>query len=264
MFADARDRGKTAFIPFLTAGDPTLEISMAVAELLLDLGVELGVPVAVEIGFPYSDPIADGPTIQDSYNRALAKKIRVESIFQSLSDLRSRRGEPLVAMISNSLVERMGTAAFLDRAVKSGLDGAIVPDLPLEESAGFSTEASKRDFRSIAMVAPTTPLERRRQIARQANGFIYYVSVAGITGERTTLPNGIVEAVADVKSLTKTPICVGFGISRPEHVAALRGKADGVIVGSALVRRIGLLKDSSSASLADIRAFARSLMEPLA
>jgi tryptophan synthase alpha chain len=125
LFATARKAGKTAFIPFLTAGDPTLAISMAAAETLLEVGAELGVPVAVEIGFPYSDPIADGPTIQDSYNRALAGKIRIGDIFSALTELRSRRAEPLVAMISHSLVNRMGPKEFVETAVSVGLDAAI-------------------------------------------------------------------------------------------------------------------------------------------
>lgn len=264
MFQNARQAKRTAFIPFLSAGDPTLAISLATIDAVLDEAATAGVPTALEIGFPYSDPIADGPTIQASYNRALAAGIRVDDIFSAIGELRKRRGEPMVSMISFSLVEKMGVERFVASALQAGLDGAIVPDLPIEETAALTAVAKASNFRLVPTVAPTTPKARRATIAAGAGGFIYYVSVAGVTGERQTLPPGLLAAVAELRKIASVPVCVGFGIGKPEHVAALAGEVDGVIVGSALVRRVGELTSATNESLAPIRQFVRDLIAPLA
>jgi tryptophan synthase alpha chain len=237
-FQCLRSQSKKAFIPFITAGDPDLDATRQLLEELANHGASL-----IEIGFPHSDPIADGPVIQASYTRALAKGLRIDGIFQSLGKLTvappfADRSVPLVAMISFSLIHRRGFEAFIRQAQEAGLSGAIVPDLPVEEAGEFGRLDAKKDFKSILLVTPTTPRERAVQIARTSTGFLYYVSVAGITGERDKLPDELINQLSWLRQQTDLPICVGFGISKPDHVRMLRDVVDGIIVGSALVRRL--------------------------
>jgi tryptophan synthase alpha chain len=223
---------RATLIPFLAAGDPDLATTAALVRELARRGAGL-----VEIGFPYSDPIADGPVIQASYTRALKKGVRVSDIFDCARALGSA-GVPLVGMVSYAIVHRHGPDAFLREAQQAGFSGAIIPDLPIEEAEGVARQAAARDFKLIHLVTPTTPRDRAVQIARLSTGFLYVVSTTGITGERDKLPEALVGQLAWLRQQTALPLCVGFGISTPEHVRMLRGVADGVIVGSAFVRRI--------------------------
>jgi tryptophan synthase alpha chain len=232
LFAKLRAEKRKAFIPFVGAGDPDLTATAALVRELARRGAGL-----VEIGFPYSDPIADGPVIQASYTRALAKGVRVEDVFRCVRDLGSA-GVPLVGMVSYSIVHRRGPESFLKQAHEAGFSGAIVPDLPIDEAEGMAKLAAARDFKLIHLVTPTTPRERAVQIAKLSTGFLYCVSTTGITGERDRLPAELVDQLAWLRKQTDLPLCVGFGISKPEHVTALREVADGVIVGSAIVRRV--------------------------
>ncbi len=238
LFRRLRGAGRKAFMPFVTAGDPDLEATEAVVRELAERGADL-----VELGFPYSDPIADGAVVQASYTRALAGGLHVADVFRLArrladSPVLARRGIPLVAMVSYSLVHHRGPEAFLADAQAAGIAGAIIPDLPVEESEVLARAGAARDFKLIQLVTPTTPRERAVRIARASTGFLYYVSVTGITGERDRLPEGLTGQIAWLRSQTEVPVCVGFGISKPEHVRLLREVADGVIVGSALVRRM--------------------------
>jgi tryptophan synthase alpha chain len=257
MFKRLRSQGRKAFMPFLTAGDPDLAATARLAPLLAEHGDLL------EIGFPYSDPIADGPVIQASYTRALERGVRVEDIFAAVRKF-ALKDTPLAAMVSYSLIHRRGAEAFLRQAAEAGFSGAIVPDLPFEESETLSRLAAQRDFKLIHLVTPTTPRERARAIAQRSTGFLYCVSVAGITGERDRLPRELLEQLAWLRGQTDLPLCVGFGISRPEHVHTLREVADGIIVGSAFVR---YLEKAGSQSLDTIGSalgeLARSLAEAL-
>jgi tryptophan synthase alpha chain len=236
-FQTLHDQGRKAFIPFLTAGDPSLDATIALARTLIQAGADL-----LEIGFPYSDPIADGPVIQASYTRALDRGVRLDDIFAALRILAAtpevQQGIPLVAMISFSLIHRRGVERFLNDARQAGLSGAIVPDLPVDESERLAVAAAARDFSLIQLVTPTTPRDRAVRIAQSSTGFLYCVSVTGITGERDRLPEQLGEQLRWLRGQTWLPLCVGFGISKPEHVTVLRDLADGVIVGSALMRRI--------------------------
>jgi tryptophan synthase alpha chain len=238
LFHRLRAQKRKAFIPFVTAGDPDLDATGRLVRELAHSGASL-----VEIGFPYSDPIADGSVIQASYTRALAGGLRLDEVFacaRGLADSPELQGPgiPLVGMVSYSLVYRRGPEDFLDRARAAGFSGAIVPDLPVEESAGLARRAAERDFKLVQLVTPTTPRERAVRIARASTGFLYCVSVTGITGERDRLPDELLGQLSWLRTQTELPLCVGFGISRPEHVRMLRDVADGVIVGSALVRRL--------------------------
>ncbi len=233
LFRHLRAAGRKAFMPFVTAGDPDLEFTAAVLRELVAQGSHL-----CELGIPYSDPIADGPVIQASYTRALDRQIKLAHIMNMLSGLTPQLPAPLVTMVSYSIVFRQGPEAYLDQALASGVSGAIVPDLPWEESGPLAQLCRQRDFSLIHLITPTTKPDRAKRIAERCTGFIYYVSVTGITGERTELPPEIVDNVAWLRQQTPLPICVGFGISRPEHVRRLAPVADGLIVGSAIVRRI--------------------------
>jgi tryptophan synthase alpha chain len=191
-----------------------------------------------EVGIPYSDPIADGPVIQASYTRALAKKVTVPRILEMLGGVSSQVKMPLVTMVSYAIVHRYGLAKYVADAQQAGVAGAIVPDLLVEEAAELAAVCQAADFSLIQLVTPTTPRERAVRIARSSSGFLYYVSVTGITGERTELPPSLAGNVSWLRTQTDLPICIGFGISRPEHVKLLAPVADGLIVGSAIVRRV--------------------------
>ncbi|HEY7330350.1 MAG TPA: tryptophan synthase subunit alpha [Gemmataceae bacterium] len=255
LFQRLRSQKRKAFMPFLTAGDPDLASAVQLARTLADHGADL-----LEIGFPYSDPIADGPVIQASYTRALERGVNVENIFAAMRAF-AVHDTPLVAMISYSLIHRRGAEVFLERAAAAGFSGAIVPDLPVEESGTISRLAAQRDFKLIQLVTPTTPRERAREIAQRSSGFLYCVSVAGITGERDRLPPELLEQLAWLRRQTDLPLCVGFGISRPEHVRMLREVADGIIVGSAFVRH---LEKAGSQSLDAVHSAIGELAQSLA
>ena len=242
LFADLRKQGRKALMPFLTAGDPDIETTRRLVAAAKDAGADL-----CEIGFPYSDPIADGPVIQASYQRALDEGFRIGSAMDLPSTIDAHTRPPLVAMTSYSIVDRMGIEMFVERAQTSGYAGVIVPDLLVEEADALAEVCRKRDFSLIQLVTPTTPRERQVRIANTSSGFLYYVSVTGITGERTALPSDLADNVRWLSEQTELPICIGFGISGPETARAIAPAADGLIVGSAVVRRIAEANDSGSA-----------------
>lgn len=237
LFAQLRSENRRALMPFVTAGDPDLSTTAELISRLIGAGAHM-----LEVGIPYSDPIADGPVIAASYTRALRHGVKLASILEMLSKLRHADSgsvqAPLVTMVSYAIVFRHGVERYLAEAAEAGVDGLIVPDLPVEESEALHRQADDRNLKLIQLVTPTTHRERALQIARHTSGFLYYVSVAGITGERRELPADLADNVAWLRSQTELPICIGFGISRPEHVRQLAPVADGLIVGSALVRRL--------------------------
>ncbi len=259
LFQELRSKKRPAFMPFITAGDPDLETTSQLIQEFGRRGANL-----IEVGFPYSDPIADGSVIQASYTRALEKGIRIDDIFACLSALKDSSVPLLVAMVSFSLVYRRGPEKFLDSAQAAGLCGAIVPDLPLDETEALCKAAADRDFKIILLVTPTTPTERAAQIARTSTGFLYCVSVTGITGERDKLPEALLDQLQFLRSQTDLPLCVGFGISKPEHVEMLKGHADGVIVGSAIVRQLQASETKPVAEVIEqIGDYIENLLGPL-
>lgn len=259
LFAELQSLGRKAFVPFITAGDPDLDFTVELIRELSHRGSSI-----IELGIPYSDPIADGPVIQASYTRALAKKIKLADIFRAVRDVVHEVGTPLVTMVSYAIVYRHGLERYIEEAQEAGFIGAIIPDLPADESEPLASLCRARDFSLIQLVTPTTPRERAIKIAQSSTGFLYYVSVTGITGERTELPPDLVENVAWLRGQTSLPICIGFGISSPEHVALLRDVADGLIVGSALVRRIsGVSKKKRGQVLEEVGELAQSLADAL-
>jgi len=235
VFQRLRAVGRAAFMPFISAGDPGLDATEAILRTLQDRGVA----DLVELGVPFSDPIADGPTIQASYQRALARGVTPQAILDTLEHLRDGGLDlPVCLMVSYSLVYRPGMKAFLARAAEAGVDGFIVPDLPADEAAPLEQALTAADLVYVPLVAPTTTPARRQKVLAHATGFIYCVAVTGITGERAALPTDLDAYVRGVKDEANVPVCVGFGLSRPEHVAAVAQVADGAIVGSAIIRRI--------------------------
>jgi tryptophan synthase alpha chain len=220
-------------MPFVTAGDPDLDFTAEVIRRLAAQGCSL-----FELGIPYSDPIADGPVIQASFTRALDRKIKLADILSMVRGVTPTIDAPIVTMLSYAIIFRHGLDRYVAEARAAGVAGAIVPDLPVEEAKSLADICRREDFSLVQLIAPTTPRDRALRIAEQTTGFIYYVSVAGITGERTALPPEIVDNVAWLRGHTPLPICIGFGISRPEHVRMLAPVADGLIVGSAIVRHI--------------------------
>jgi len=259
LFRRLRAEGRKAFIPFVTAGDPDLDFTAAVLKELNARGASL-----CELGIPYSDPIADGPVIQASYTRALGNGVKLRQIFDMAAKTTPALAAPTVTMVSYAIIHRYGPQKYVDDSLRAGLAGAIVPDLLVEESAAFAEVCRKADFSLIQLVTPTTPRERAKRIAEQTSGFIYYVSVTGITGERTELPPDLLENVAWLRTQTPLPICIGFGISTPEHVKRLAPAADGLIVGSAIVRRLAAADVKPKAEvLRDVGDYAAQLLAAL-
>jgi len=233
LFSTLRESGRKALMPFITAGDPDAAFTGDLLATLAEHGCDL-----IEVGIPYSDPIADGPVIQASYTRALDRGIRLDDIFEAVGRVAPRIPVPLVAMCSYAIVHRVGPERFIERAKSAGFSGAIVPDLMADEAGPLAAAGRERDFDLIQLVTPTTPRDRALRIAKVSRGFLYYVSVTGITGERSSLPPELADNVRWMRERTGLPICVGFGIATEDHVRTLAPVADGLIVGSALVRRI--------------------------
>lgn len=259
LFRRLRAEGRKALMPFVTAGDPDLTFTVEVLKVLEQHGCHL-----FEVGLPYSDPIADGPVIQASYTRALEQGTKLSAIWAALSQLQTSLQAPRVAMGSYAIIHRVGPQAFVEQAQKAGFSGVIVPDLLVDEAGPLSQLCSQADFNLIQLVTPTTPRERALRIAESSSGFIYYVSVTGITGERTALPQELLDNVAWLRERTSLPICIGFGISQPDHVRLLAPVADGLIVGSAFVRRIARAATTPRADvLAEVGQFADQLLAAL-
>jgi tryptophan synthase alpha chain len=233
LFDQLRATHRKALMPFVTAGDPDVAFTAEVLKELVARGASM-----CEVGIPYSDPIADGPVIQASYTRALDKGVKLHDILTMLGETAPTLGAPAVTMVSYAIVYRHGLERYCDEAKAAGVAGLIVPDLPVEESPQLAAICGQRELSLIQLVTPLTPRDRALRICETSTGFVYYVSVAGITGERTKLPLELADNVAWLREQTKLPICIGFGISTPEHVKLLAPVADGLIVGSAIVRRV--------------------------
>ncbi|MCH2118560.1 MAG: tryptophan synthase subunit alpha [Pirellulales bacterium] len=259
LFTNLRAAGRKALMPFITAGDPDVEFSASLLAELIRQGCHM-----CEVGIPYSDPIADGPVIQASYTRALDNRVRLEQILEMLADVTPKLNAPVVTMTSYAIISRQAEERYVDSIAEAGIAGIIAPDLPVEESARLAKICAARDISLIQLVTPTTPRERTLRIAETSTGFLYYVSVTGITGERTELPAELVDNVAWLREQTSLPICIGFGISDPEHVRMLAPVADGLIVGSAIVRRIAAGQDDPrEAVLKDIGNYVSTLLSEL-
>ncbi len=232
MFQRKAALGQKALITFTTAGDPDIETTKRLALAMERAGADL-----IELGVPYSDPIAEGPVIQAANVRALKHDVRMDTLFQMVAELRRETQIPLVYLIYLNCVLQYGKDAFFRRCREAGVDGVIVPDLPLEESAEISAEAKAHEVRLIRLVAPTSEA-RIAQIAAEAEGFLYCVSSLGVTGARAAFSTDFERYFAAVNRVKRTPTALGFGISTPEQVRSLKQYADAVIVASAIVKRM--------------------------
>ncbi len=248
--------GRVGLLPFIPAGYPDLQTTAATLESLQSAGA-----AAIEIGFPFSDPIADGPIIQAAFTAALARKIRVADVFATVAAVRASLSVPLVGMLSYSIVFRYGLERFVNDAREAGFDGLIFPDLPPPEAERVCRKVQAGGLDTILLVAPSTSVERRKEIASLCRGFLYYLSVAGITGARDQLPSDLFPNLKQLRELTDCPVCVGFGISKPQHLAQLAGFADAAIVGSAFVKQMNTCLQAGPAAIAEACAqYARYLL----
>lgn len=232
-FRILRERDERALVVFLTAGDPDLETTDALILAMAESGADL-----IEIGVPFSDPTADGPTIQRSSERGLASGATLHRILGRVQHLRPRIEVPLLLMGYANPFYVIGEERFARDAASVGVDGVIVPDLPPEEGASFFQALQAEGIDNVLLAAPTTTRSRMKLLAERSRGFLYYVSLTGVTSARAGLPEGIEEGVALAREFTDLPVCVGFGISKPEHARKVGAFADGVVVGSAIVDHI--------------------------
>ncbi|MBU3666559.1 MAG: tryptophan synthase subunit alpha [Chthoniobacterales bacterium] len=233
QFADLRARRRCGLMAYITAGDPDLAATEDLVPALADAGVDF-----VELGVPFSDPLADGVVNQLAAQRALASGTTLEKVLACVHRIRQRTEVPLVLYTYLNPVYIHGFEKFHEEAAAAGVDGVLILDLPPDEIAANRELADRHQLKSIRLVAPTTPPARVEYIARSADGFIYYVSREGVTGEQSSLSDSIAAQVAEIKKHTELPIAVGFGISTPEQAATVARQADAVVVGSAIVRRM--------------------------
>jgi tryptophan synthase alpha chain len=256
-FARAREEQRAALVVFVTAGDPDLETSAELVPELAAAGADV-----VELGIPHSDPIAEGPTIQASSERALRHQVRLAKILELCRRVRGASEVPLVLMGYLNNVRAYGEEQLVQACAGAGVDGLVVADAPYEEAQALQAACEAKGVHRILLVAPTSTPERVVQIASRSRGFVYCVSVTGVTGERRALPPDLGWLAARIRRITSTPVAVGFGISTAEQAAQVAQLADGVIVGSALVSRIGAAAEPSLAieAAADfVRELSRAL-----
>jgi tryptophan synthase alpha chain len=258
-FRELRSREEGALIAYLMGGDPEPKSFLANCASLIEGGADI-----VEIGIPFSDPIADGPVIQASSMRALSHGATPSGILAAIREISSQFETPIVVLTYFNPILAMGTERFLKRACESGISGIIVPDLPIEEGGDFGNLASKHGIDSIRLAAPNTSSTRLRIVLDQTKGFVYLVSLYGVTGPRDSLGPQALETVKAVKLIARDriPLAAGFGITRPEHVSSLlKAGADGAIVGSALVRIVNQHVEDSSSAENDIKSTVKALKQ---
>ena len=243
-FARAKGEGRAAFIPYITVGHPDRETEQAVVPALVAAGADI-----VELGIPFSDPLADGPVIQRSTQAALANGVTLDGCLDAVRRIRARGvTAPIVFLGYANPIMQKGEAAFAAACAAVGADGVIVADLPPEEAGPLRAACDARGVALIAMLAPTSTDKRIAQVAALATGFVYCVGLTGVTGAREVLAADLSSYLARVRAQVRVPMAVGFGISRPEHVAVVGAMADGVIVGSALVKRLEELPPAERAT----------------
>ena len=232
-FAELERKKKKAFIAFITAGYPSLNVTEQLVLSFESAGVNL-----VELGVPFSDPLAEGSTIQAATQQALEAGVTLDKILAMVKQLRKKTQMPIALMTYFNPIFHQGEDRFIVKAKKSGVDGLIIPDLPPEEAETLMRSAKRNNLSTTFFLAPTTTKERMKKIVTAATGFIYYVSLTGVTGARKKLSHNFLNHVRMAKRLTNKPVCVGFGVSTPSQVESIARIADGVIVGSAIIKEI--------------------------
>jgi tryptophan synthase alpha chain len=255
IFTAAREEGRTLLMPFVTAGHPSIELTEAALPVIEKAGASI-----VEIGFPFSDPIADGPTIAASMHDALERGVSPRDVFEMVRRGRAKTQLGLVGMVSESIVDRIGQDAFVKTAAEAGLDGLIVPDADVASAGHLRDLAADHGLSFTLLVAPNTRPERRKVIVERCTGFVYLLARAGVTGEQAAAPE-VGPGVSAIRELTDLPIAVGFGVSTADHVRAVTEAADAAIVGSALVRRMGEADDPVEAAGRFVKSLAGGLTQ---
>jgi tryptophan synthase alpha chain len=240
--------GRKAFIPYVMAGDPSLARTKKLVLLLEDCGADI-----IELGVPFSDPLADGPTIQAAADRALKHGVTLRKVIAAVAEIRKKSKVPIVLMTYYNPVFRYGDKAFVRDAVKAGVDGVIVPDLPADEAGTLIKFSRQYGLDTIFLLAPTSTPRRIKLVAKYSTGFIYYVSITGITGAALKLDATQRKSIEAIRAITKKPVALGFGVSRPKEARAVAEFANGVIVGSAIVKKI---KESPEG---EVKRFVKSL-----
>ena len=256
-FARLRTTRERALVPFITGGDPDLDTTEALVLAMAESGADL-----IEIGVPFSDPTAEGPTIQRANERALAGGASLRRILERVKSLRPRVDVPLLLMGYANPFYAMGVEGFVEAAAEVGVDGVIVVDLPPEEGEALYHAAERRGIDPVLLAAPTTVENRLKLLAGRTRGFLYYVSLTGVTGVRAELAGDLGDAVGRIRKHSEVPICVGFGISTPEHARLVGSFADGVVVGSAIVDRIEAAP-TREAAVDTVAQFISALKAPL-
>jgi tryptophan synthase alpha chain len=254
-FAALSDAKKKAFVAYVCAGDPTLDATIDIV-----LGLERAGVDVVELGVPFSDPLADGVVNQMAADRALKAGASTPGVLEMIRSLRTKSQIPLVLFTYLNPIYTYGYERFHQDAAAAGADGVLVLDLPPDEAAQNAELKPAPDLRHIQLIAPTSPADRIASIAKSAEGFVYYVSRLGVTGAQAEIATGIAEQVAVIKAATEVPVCVGFGVSNPEQAATIASKADGVVVGSAIVKLIEQ-NGASADCAAKVEAFVKPLVD---
>jgi len=252
-FRDAKREKRAAFVPYVTAGDPSLERSVEIVRALARAGADV-----IELGVPFSDPIADGPTNQRAAERALAAGTTLSGVLAAVEVVRQDLEVPIVLFTYANPVLRYGIEAFAEDASTAGVDGVLFTDVPAEEMAPFENHIGAAGLDLIMLVTPTSTRQRMKAAARFGGGFLYLVSRSGVTGVRQDLDAGLADNIRMARKVSRLPVAVGFGISTPEQVARVAEKADGVVVGSALVSRIGAMGDCDEL-IDEVESFASEL-----
>lgn len=252
-FAQLRQNGEKALIAYVMAGDPSLQVTEQLVVELEQAGADI-----IELGVPFSDPIADGPVIQQAAERALRSGTSLRAILSMIAGLRDKTQIPLVLMAYYNSIHSFGPERFCHEAVQAGIDGLILPDMPPDESSPLKGPAAAAGLPLIFLLAPTSTAERRTFVARQSHGFVYYVSLTGITGAKLVNLADVSKNVEKIRKVTDVPIAVGFGVATPEDAAKVAAIADGVIVGSAIVKQIAAYREKPE-MVKKVAEFVRSL-----
>lgn len=252
-FTALKRKGEQALIAYVMAGDPSLQVTEELVVELERAGADI-----IELGVPFSDPIADGPVIQQAAERALRSKTSLRTILPMVKRLRGRTQIPLVLMAYYNNIHAFGPERFCHEAAQAGVDGLIVPDMPPDEAGPLKGPAAAAGLQLIFLLAPTSTADRRTFVARQSQGFIYYVSLTGITGAKLLNVADVGKNVEKIRKVTKVPVAVGFGVATPEDAANVAAVADGVIVGSAIVKKMAACQQKPE-MVAQVAEFVRSL-----
>ncbi|HET6514906.1 MAG TPA: tryptophan synthase subunit alpha [Thermodesulfovibrionales bacterium] len=247
-FRSLKEQSRKAFIPYIMAGDPSLGKTRETVLMLERCGADI-----VELGVPFTDPIADGPTIQRAAERALQEGVTLTKVIGLVSDLRKESRIPIALMTYYNPVFKYGDERFVRDAREAGIDGVIIPDLPPDEAHELMKIAKRSGLATIFLLAPTSTDERITKVTKASTGFVYYVSMTGITGSRLAFDESLKESIGKIRAATDRPVAIGFGVSTPDEAKAVSGYADGVIVGSAIVKRLHESPEGAEGFILELR-----------